>query len=324
MRDLGLTPGFTEIPIPLAPLRDDADRMTTATIPQESSRATTGPVIVGIDHSSAALDAIVLGHTLADALGRSAVLAHVYPLNNSEARAPFAVLENAPQDLRDAVAARRSSAGDRTELVRGRSAAKGLRALAVREEAAAIVVGSSSASTLGRILLGTTGESLAGDSAIPVAVAPAGYAETEPRIAAIGCGFDGSETSRAALRWAGATARAADATLRVIGVHEPMPSDRFALTSWLRTPAFSAVVREQQERRLEIGAVEFADGLAVEPQLRDGTTADVLIDASATLDLLVLGTRGLGRIRGAALGSVSAAVVRAAHSPVVVVPSPAR
>ena len=43
-----------------------------------------------------------------------------------------------------------------------------------------------------------------------------------------------------------------------------------------------------------------------------------------TLDLLVLGTRGLGRIRGAVLGSVSAAVVRAAHSPVVVVPTLAR
>ena len=241
--------------------------MDTATIPQQSSRAT-GPVIVGLDQSSTATDAVVLGQALAEAL--------------------------------------------ESELIPARSAAKGLRTLAEREGASAIVIGSASASTLGRLVAG---------SAIPVAVAPAGYSEIDPRIAAIGVGFDGSETSRAALRWASGVARGADATLRIIGVHEPVPVDRFALTKALASPPFSAVVREQQEKRLAIGAAEVGDGLAVEPQLRDGTTADVLVDVSRTLDLLVLGTRGLGRIRGAVLGSVSAAVVRAAHSPVGVVPS---
>jgi len=245
--------------------------MDTATISQQSSRATTGPVIVGLDEASAATDAVVLGQALAEALG--------------------------------------------SELVPARSAAKGLRALAEQEGASAIVIGSASASTLGRLVAGST---------IPVAVAPAGYSETtDPRIAAIGVGFDGSETSRAALRWASAVARAADATLRIIGVHEPVPVDRFTLTKALASPPFSAVVREQQEKRLTIGAAEVGDGIAVEPQLRDGTAADVLVDASQTLDLVVLGTRGLGRIRGAILGSVSDAVVRAAHSPVVVIPSAA-
>jgi len=244
--------------------------MDTATIPQQSSRATTGPVIVGLDDPSTATDAVVLGQALAEALG--------------------------------------------SELVPVRSGAKGLRALAEREGAAAIVLGSASPSTLGRMVAG---------SAIPVAVAPGGYSETEPQIAAIGSGFDGSETSRAALRWASAVARSAEATLRIIGVHEPVPVDRFALTKALASPPFSAVVREQQEKRLAIGAAEVGDGLVVEPQLWDGTTADVLVDASRTLDLLVLGTCGLGRIRGAVLGSVSAAVVRAVHSPVVVVPSAA-
>ena len=58
--------------------------------------------------------------------------------------------------------------------------------------------------------------------AVAIAVAPAGYAETEPRIAAIGCAFDGSESSRAALAWAAAAARAAGATLRLIGMDEPV------------------------------------------------------------------------------------------------------
>jgi nucleotide-binding universal stress UspA family protein len=282
--------------------------METTTPIRYRQQAKTGPVIVGLDDSDSALDAIALGRRLADALGSSAVLTHVRPLH---------VLDG----FSAVVAERLATATDRTQVLPARSVTAGLTAFARREEAAAIVVGSSAKSVLGRLLPGGTGARLLRRSSVPVAVAPAGYAETETRIAEIGVGFDGSEDSRAALAWAAAAARDGGSTLRIIGVHEPVPIDRLALTGGLASPAFSAAVREQQEKRLAIGATELADGLAVEPELRDGTITDALIDASETLDLLVLGTRGLGRLRGAVLGSVSAAVVEAARSPVVVVPS---
>jgi nucleotide-binding universal stress UspA family protein len=272
-----------------------------------------------VDDSDAALDAAALGYRLADALGRDVLLAHVYSLHAqpSESR----VLASAR--MRE-FAEQRPSRERRTAVVPARSAAKGLRALAAQEDAVAVVVGSSSSSTLGRLLAGRTSERLLTNASVPVAIAPAGYAETESPIATIGSAFDGSPNSRLALDWAAATARSAGASLRILGVHEPVPVDRLSLTSGLGSPSFTRVIREQQEKRLALGAVEVGAGLSVAPELRDGNTADMLVDASRTLDLLVLGSRGLGRFRGAILGSVSAAVVRAAHSPVVVVPAPSQ
>lgn len=51
-----------------------------------------------------------------------------------------------------------------------------------------------------------------------------------------------------------------------------------------------------------------------------GDPAAELSKASVRLDLLVLGSRGRGRVKAALLGSVSGAVMRSAHCPVVVVP----
>lgn len=51
-----------------------------------------------------------------------------------------------------------------------------------------------------------------------------------------------------------------------------------------------------------------------------GDAADVLLVASATADMLVVGSRGHGRLGTALLGSVSAACVRRSARPVVVVP----
>lgn len=285
--------------------------METATIPGRPRPATSGPVIVGVDESDAALDAIALGRLLAEALGRGVLLTHVHPLQGFDG-------------LGDTTAERLATATDRTQVLPARSVAAGLTDLARREDAAAIVVGSSGRSALGRLFAGDTASRLLARPPVPVAVAPAGYAGSETGIAAVGCGFDGSDDSRAALAWAAAAARGGDSTLRIIGVHEPVPVDRLSVTAGAGSPAFSAAVREQSARQLAIGAAELGNGLTVARDLRDGPIADVLVDASESLDLLVLGTRGLGRVRGAILGSVSAAVVRAARSPVVVVPGTAR
>jgi hypothetical protein len=78
------------------------------------------------------------------------------------------------------------------------SPAAGLHALAEREGAALIVVGSSHRSRIGRILVGGTGERLLSGASAPVAVAPSGYAVDRP-VQVVGCGFDGSQQSRRAL-----------------------------------------------------------------------------------------------------------------------------
>jgi nucleotide-binding universal stress UspA family protein len=51
-----------------------------------------------------------------------------------------------------------------------------------------------------------------------------------------------------------------------------------------------------------------------------GEPAEVLVDLSQHLDLLVCGSRGYGPARAVLLGSVSRRVASEAHCPVIVVP----
>ena len=60
--------------------------------------------------------------------------------------------------------------------------------------------------------------------------------------------------------------------------------------------------------------------MPVQTQTIEGNPADVLVEQSRELDLLVLGSRAYGPVRHALLGSVSAAVMREAHCPVLVMP----
>lgn len=52
----------------------------------------------------------------------------------------------------------------------------------------------------------------------------------------------------------------------------------------------------------------------------EGDPADVLVERSRSLDLLVIGSRGYGPVRHALVGNVSWAVIRSASCPVLVVP----
>lgn len=53
---------------------------------------------------------------------------------------------------------------------------------------------------------------------------------------------------------------------------------------------------------------------------QDGDPAEVLVERSRELDLLVIGSRGYGPVRHALVGNVSWAVIRSAACPVLVVP----
>jgi nucleotide-binding universal stress UspA family protein len=57
-----------------------------------------------------------------------------------------------------------------------------------------------------------------------------------------------------------------------------------------------------------------------EPLLVHADPAEALTEAASDLDLLVLGSRGYGPVKGTLVGSVSASVMAAAPCPVLVVP----
>lgn len=128
-------------------------------------------------------------------------------------------------------------------------------------------------------------------------------------------GIDGSDGSRAALRWAARTATARGTAVRAVAAWQ-YPAGAVSPAGPAQLPGademderarddLSAVVREE----LEAGA----DGVHVEAGR--GPAASVLIGVAGRTgaDMLVLGARGLGGFAGLLLGSVSQECVE--HSP---------
>jgi nucleotide-binding universal stress UspA family protein len=206
------------------------------------------------------------------------------------------------------------------------SAARALQELAEQEGAALLVVGSARKSGVGRVLAGSTGMRLLHGAPCPVAVVPIDWqAERPPET--IGAAYVDSEEGRQALHGAYALAGRLGARLRVVTA---VPhSERMHLEA---DPPIAPVVDKREvvdvegEHRLEAEAhlkakVAALEGeVPVEAEALAGDPADVLVDFSKGVDLLVVGARGYGPARAVLLGSVSRRVMAEAHAPVIAVP----
>lgn len=135
-------------------------------------------------------------------------------------------------------------------------------------------------------------------------------------------GYDGSPGSRLALAWAAETARLQGRHLTI--VHS---------VNVAALPAYPAMDLSQLEPTLAhaaktlvddgaVRAAETLDAAQVETQYWLGSPAAQLVDASKQADLVVVGSRGRGRVLAGILGSTSYAVAAHARCPVVVVRGP--
>jgi nucleotide-binding universal stress UspA family protein len=133
-------------------------------------------------------------------------------------------------------------------------------------------------------------------------------------------GVDGSPSSLKALTWAAAEAGQHGADLVVLNVWEhtlPPPAGSVSVSEH-QVPERSQ--RTAEELLDEIKAVLGEDpAVLVQPRVRQGSAAKVLIEESTDADLLVVGTRGHGGFRGLLLGSVSQHVAAYAKCSVTVV-----
>jgi nucleotide-binding universal stress UspA family protein len=131
-------------------------------------------------------------------------------------------------------------------------------------------------------------------------------------------GVDGSESSRAALRWA---ARQAELTAALV----------VAVTAW-EYPVFSVgeVLLPPQDpesiaTRMLAEAVTSTlpdNRVEIRQQTVGNHPAQALVDAAQGAQLLVVGSRGHGTFSAALLGSVAMSCIQHASCPVVVVRSP--
>lgn len=197
--------------------------------------------------------------------------------------------------------------------------ARGLHRSAEALGADVIVVGRAHRGAAARIVAGDNVRAVVHGAGRPVAIAaPAGaQAPTEP---VVGAGYDGSDSSRAALDWAAALARGLGARLRVVSVAEREPDfspSTLQGVNWEGRPG----PREQQARR-HADEAEARLGGAVDAEVLIGSPNEVLGDLSRQVSVLVVGSRGEGAVGRTLLGSTSDALVHAASCPVVVVPVP--
>ncbi|GAA1481520.1 universal stress protein [Gordonia sinesedis] len=137
-------------------------------------------------------------------------------------------------------------------------------------------------------------------------------------------GVDGSDASTEAVRWAARTAALEHADLSLVGVYDASTSD-YAPGLIIPQDVIEAIRRDATDAVSEaaVTAADAAPGVEVTASVVDGDAAKVLLDLGADADAIVLGTRGLGAIKGLFFGSVSTTVAAHSHGRVVVVTGPA-
>jgi nucleotide-binding universal stress UspA family protein len=141
-------------------------------------------------------------------------------------------------------------------------------------------------------------------------------------------GTDGSRNACAAVAWAAREAKLRGVPLQVIHAWSPgmgaYPSPWYTPTDVGVEASFEAsqTIAKRICGTARDQAAEAAPGVEVTCDAIEGSTTQVLVDASADAELLVVGARGHGGFIGLVLGSVSDQCARHAHIPVVVVPAP--
>ncbi|NDZ97167.1 universal stress protein [Streptomyces sp. SID6673] len=140
---------------------------------------------------------------------------------------------------------------------------------------------------------------------------------------AILVGVDGSDASNRAVRWAATTAAAEEVDLKLVGVYD-ISTSNYAPGLIIPQDVVDAIKQDAADAVHDAAALakEVAPGVAPQTSLVEGDAARALLELGKDAGTIVLGTRGLGSIKGLFLGSVSTTVAAHFHGRVVVVAGP--
>ena len=190
--------------------------------------------------------------------------------------------------------------------------------------AALLVVGARGLGGFRGLLLGSVSQQCLHHAPGPIAIV---HPPREGREGADGAervvvGVDGSEPSRAALRWALTEAALRHATVEAVHAWEvPVVYGPVIGAFPYDTKGVETGARELLDELVD-GALSTVDapGVTVERTAAPGGAAARVLDAAEHASLVVIGRRGLGGFGRLLLGSVSEHVARHAPCPVVVLP----
>jgi nucleotide-binding universal stress UspA family protein len=274
-------------------------------------------ILIGYDGGEGAKDAVELARVLIPFEDGEVTLVYVagssWPATLSYEELASGSLPEARELL--AEGAKAFGAETKTEVYVGASPARVLTEAAEREDADIVVVGSPHRGPVGRALIGSVAERLLHGASCAVMVAPRGFAErrhASPSVVAVA--YDGSSESKTALNHAGAIARAAEATLRVLYVEEP-------LAVMPGIAAYTPPLAPNPDEIVAEATAAVGPGVGTEGRALAGPAASTLAEACEDgVDLLVVGSRRYGPLGRVLLGSVSTALLRKAPCPVLVAP----
>jgi nucleotide-binding universal stress UspA family protein len=282
------------------------------------------PVVVGVDGSAAALDAVVWA---ADDCARHHVpllLVHCYSLPTRgypdmlvNAQELLATLQDlGTQWLDEAAVAALAAAPGITVRTRSVMTPDVSQLIDESTRARMVVVGSRGLGGFTGILLGSTAAALAAHAHSPTVVVRGTTATDGPVVV----GVDGSPTSEAAIGFAFEAASVREAPLTaVLSWTDPLIEDAVQATHFTATEIEEAQGRELLLAERLAGWQEKYPDVAVERILVRGRPATALLRIAEHARLLVVGSRGHGGFTGMLLGSTSQALVNHAPCPVAIV-----
>lgn len=184
-----------------------------------------------------------------------------------------------------------------------------------------LVVGARGHGGILGLMLGSVSHALSHHTTKPLAIVPAVWDQSAPGLERrpILVGLDRSPASTAALEWAVSEARGRDIGIEAFLVWTaPTPM----LPAYMPTPAPDAITEPQWFESKLAEQVESIDhsGVEIACVVEDGEPAATLIERAAGNQMLVLGTRRIGRAHELLTGSVSHACSNHSPVPVVIVP----
>jgi nucleotide-binding universal stress UspA family protein len=276
-------------------------------------------VLVGVDGRDGGRDALALAQDLGSARARYVLANVVSGSISSGAGALWAMAAHRyAQTLLDDECDRTGIAA-RTVVACERSPERGLRALALREHAELVVVGAGHRRNLPRLLLGDDALGTLDRAACAVAVATTGYRQHPDAWTTIGVGDDGSELGDRALEVACELSHVHHAAVRALSIVGPesLSYKELMLADW--SPVADRV---EERRRARLRA--WTD---VDAELLRGDAVELLVELSGEVDLLVVATRGQGRIKRMLNGSTAHRLAAAVRCPLLILsptPGPGR
>jgi nucleotide-binding universal stress UspA family protein len=276
-------------------------------------------VLVGVSDREGGRDTIALAQVLV-ARGGELTLAHVscdepagpHPWKDGEVNGE----RERGRELLERVASEAGAKAD-VRCHHAKSVGRGLHEVAEMVEADLVVVGSSRRGLLGRAALGPDAREALNGAPCALAIAPAGYGLEPPALLReIGVGYDGSPESEHAL-----------------GVARGLAADLGSKLSAFQAVSIPAYIYLGAPARVEASAINRVVAIArdriaahggVEPHAAYGDAVEELTLYSASLDLLVVGSRSYGPLGRLVHGSTAQQLADTARCPLLVLTRGAR